>query len=103
MAEFKQSHKLHNVLYDIRGPLLEHAQRMEAAGHRILKLNIGNPAPFGFEAPEAILVDMVRHLPKPRGTATPGASFPHAPPSSSTTKAAVSRASTSTTCTWATA
>ncbi|MCC9173252.1 pyridoxal phosphate-dependent aminotransferase [Arthrobacter sp. zg-Y179] len=67
MAEFKQSHKLHNVLYDIRGPLLEHAQRMEAAGHRILKLNIGNPAPFGFEAPEAILVDMMRHLPKAQG------------------------------------
>ena len=67
MAEFKQSHKLHNVLYDIRGPLLEHAQRMEAAGHRILKLNIGNPAPFGFEAPEAILVDMMRHLPTAQG------------------------------------
>ncbi|MDM7989934.1 pyridoxal phosphate-dependent aminotransferase [Arthrobacter sp. zg-Y877] len=67
MVEFKQSHKLHNVLYDIRGPLLEHAQRMEAAGHRILKLNIGNPAPFGFEAPEAILVDMMRHLPKAQG------------------------------------
>ena len=48
MAEFKQSTKLHNVLYDIRGPLLEHAQRMEAEGQRILKLNIGNPAPFGF-------------------------------------------------------
>ena len=67
MAEFKQSHKLHNVLYDIRGPLLEHAQRMEAAGQRILKLNIGNPAPFGFEAPEAILVDMMRHLPTAQG------------------------------------
>ena len=62
MAEFKQSTKLHNVLYDIRGPLLEHAQRMEAEGQRILKLNIGNPAPFGFEAPDAILVDMMRHL-----------------------------------------
>ncbi|MBD8044083.1 pyridoxal phosphate-dependent aminotransferase [Arthrobacter sp. Sa2BUA2] len=67
MAEFTQSHKLHNVLYDIRGPLLEHAQRMEAAGQRILKLNIGNPAPFGFEAPEAILVDMIRHLPTAQG------------------------------------
>ncbi|MDO5743517.1 MAG: pyridoxal phosphate-dependent aminotransferase [Micrococcaceae bacterium] len=62
MPEFKQSTKLHNVLYDIRGPLLEHAQRMEAEGQRILKLNIGNPAPFGFEAPDAILVDMMRHL-----------------------------------------
>ncbi|WP_028280911.1 pyridoxal phosphate-dependent aminotransferase [Arthrobacter sp. H5] len=67
MAEFKQSNKLQNVLYDIRGPLLEHAKYMEAEGHRILKLNIGNPAPFGFEAPDAILVDMIRHLPKAQG------------------------------------
>ena len=67
MADFKQSNKLHNVLYDIRGPLLEHAKYMEAEGHRILKLNIGNPAPFGFEAPDAILVDMIRHLPNAQG------------------------------------
>ncbi|WP_299166146.1 pyridoxal phosphate-dependent aminotransferase [uncultured Arthrobacter sp.] len=67
MAEFKQSNKLHNVLYDIRGPLLEHAKIMEAEGHRILKLNIGNPAPFGFEAPDAILVDMIRNLPTAQG------------------------------------
>ena len=67
MAEFKQSTKLHNVLYDIRGPMLQAAQQMEAEGHRILKLNIGNPAPFGFEAPDAILVDMIRHLPHAQG------------------------------------
>ncbi|GAA4376911.1 pyridoxal phosphate-dependent aminotransferase [Paeniglutamicibacter cryotolerans] len=67
MPEYKQSTKLHNVLYDIRGPLLEHAQRMEAEGQRILKLNIGNPAPFGFEAPDAILVDMIRNLPDAQG------------------------------------
>ncbi|MBT1002859.1 pyridoxal phosphate-dependent aminotransferase [Paenarthrobacter sp. DKR-5] len=67
MAEIKQSSKLANVLYDIRGPVLEHAQRMEAEGHRILKLNIGNPAPFGFEAPDAILVDMIRNLPTAQG------------------------------------
>ncbi|WP_026531755.1 pyridoxal phosphate-dependent aminotransferase [Arthrobacter sp. H41] len=67
MATFKQSDKLHNVLYDIRGPLLEEAMRMEAQGHRILKLNIGNPAPFGFEAPDAILVDMIRNLPRSQG------------------------------------
>jgi alanine-synthesizing transaminase len=67
MAEFKQSTKLHNVLYDIRGPILQAAQQMEAEGHRILKLNIGNPAPFGFEAPDAILVDMIRHLPHAQG------------------------------------
>ncbi|MCX0277888.1 pyridoxal phosphate-dependent aminotransferase [Nocardia zapadnayensis] len=64
---FTQSAKLSNVLYDIRGPVLEEADRMEAAGHRILKLNIGNPAPFGFEAPDAILVDMIKHLPEAQG------------------------------------
>ncbi|GAA2102353.1 MULTISPECIES: pyridoxal phosphate-dependent aminotransferase [Brevibacterium] len=64
---FTQSAKLANVLYDIRGPVLEEAERMEAAGTRILKLNIGNPAPFGFEAPDSILVDMIKHLPQAQG------------------------------------
>lgn len=65
--EFKQSKKLANVLYDIRGPILEEAQRMEARGQRILKLNIGNPAPFGFEAPETIMMDIIEHLPETQG------------------------------------
>lgn len=67
MALYKQSKKLQNVLYDIRGPLLDEANRMEALGHRILKLNIGNPAPFGFEAPEAIMMDIIQHLPETQG------------------------------------
>ncbi|MDN5640546.1 pyridoxal phosphate-dependent aminotransferase [Rothia kristinae] len=67
MAHFRQSHKLHDVLYDIRGPVLEEAERMEAQGHRILRLNIGNPAPFGFEAPDAVMMDMIRHLPHAQG------------------------------------
>lgn len=67
MSDFSQSAKLASVRYDIRGPILERAQQLEAEGHRILKLNIGNPAPFGFEAPDAILVDMIRHLPKAQG------------------------------------
>ncbi|MBW4095786.1 MAG: pyridoxal phosphate-dependent aminotransferase [Acidobacteria bacterium] len=67
MVDFTQSAKLKNVQYDIRGPILAAAQQMEAQGHRILKLNIGNPAPFGFEAPDAILVDMIRHLPNAQG------------------------------------
>ncbi|TWP36808.1 pyridoxal phosphate-dependent aminotransferase [Leekyejoonella antrihumi] len=67
MRPIKQSHKLANVRYDVRGPILVEAERMEAEGHRILKLNIGNPAPFGFEAPEAILQDMVHHLPHAQG------------------------------------
>ena len=67
MRTIKQSKKLMNVRYDVRGPILEEAQRLEAQGHRILKLNIGNPAPFGFEAPEAIVADMVHHLPDAQG------------------------------------
>ena len=66
-GRIKQSSKLLDVRYDVRGPILEEAQRMEAAGHRIMKLNIGNPAPFGFEAPDAILKDMVSHLPHAQG------------------------------------
>ena len=62
-----QSSKLAGVCYDIRGPVLEHARRLEEQGHRVLKLNTGNPAPFGFSAPEELLVDMVRHLPAAQG------------------------------------
>ena len=65
--ELKQSHKLENVCYDIRGPVLEEAKRLEEEGRRIIKLNIGNPAPFGFEAPEEILVDVIRNLPSSQG------------------------------------
>jgi alanine-synthesizing transaminase len=62
-----QSRKLQDVVYEIRGPALEHAARLEAEGHRILKLNIGNPAPFGFEAPAGIVRDMVPALPGAHG------------------------------------
>jgi alanine-synthesizing transaminase len=57
-----QSSKLANVCYDIRGPILDEAMRLEDQGHRILKLNTGNPAPFGFEAPPEILQDILRNL-----------------------------------------
>ena len=67
MRPIVQSQKLRGVRYDVRGPILLEAQRLEAEGHRILKLNIGNTAPFGFEAPEAILADMIHHLPKSQG------------------------------------
>ena len=66
-SEIQKSHKLDDVLYDIRGPILDEANRLEHEGHRIMKLNIGNPAPFGFEAPEEVLVDMVRNLPTAQG------------------------------------
>ena len=67
MRKIRQSQKLRNVRYDVRGPILVEAQRLEAEGHRILKLNIGNPAPFGFEAPEAILADVTHHLAESQG------------------------------------
>jgi alanine-synthesizing transaminase len=63
----RKSHKLDNVCYEIRGPALREADRMEEEGHRILQLNIGNPAPFGFEAPDEILVDVIHHLPTAQG------------------------------------
>ena len=62
-----QSEKLAGVAYDVRGPVLAEAMRMEAEGHRILRLNIGNPAPFGFEAPDAVLEDVIRNLPLAQG------------------------------------
>ncbi len=64
---FAQSSKLQDVLYEIRGPVHAHAARLEAEGHRILKLNIGNPAPFGFEAPDVIMRDMIQALPYAQG------------------------------------
>lgn len=67
MRRIVQSRKLQHVRYDVRGPILVEAQRLEAEGHKILKLNIGNTAPFGFEAPEAIVADMVHNLPEAQG------------------------------------
>jgi alanine-synthesizing transaminase len=60
--EFRQSSKLAGVSYEIRGPVIEHANALEKAGHSVLRLNIGNPAPFGFDAPEELLQDMIRNL-----------------------------------------
>jgi len=65
-----QSTKLQNVLYEIRGPVNSEAERMEADGHRILKLNTGNPAVFGFEAPDVIMRDMIAALPTAQGYST---------------------------------
>lgn len=67
MKEILKSKKLEGVCYDIRGPVLEEAYRMEEAGQRILKLNIGNPAPFGLLAPDEILKDVVYNLPNAEG------------------------------------
>lgn len=62
MRTFRKSSKLDNVLYDVRGPVVDEAARMEEAGTQILKLNIGNPAPFGFQTPDEVIYDMRRQL-----------------------------------------
>ncbi|MAZ69272.1 pyridoxal phosphate-dependent aminotransferase [Porticoccus sp.] len=67
MQHIQKSNKLNNVCYDIRGPVLDHANRLEEEGLRILKLNIGNPAPFGFEAPDEIIHDVIHNLAKAQG------------------------------------
>ena len=67
MNQIKKSNKLEHVCYDIRGPVLQEAKRLEEEGNKVLKLNIGNPAPFGFEAPDEILVDVIRNLPSSQG------------------------------------
>ena len=62
MREFKKSSKLDNVLYDVRGPVVDEATHMEEAGTHVLKLNIGNPAPFGFRTPDEVIYDMRQRL-----------------------------------------
>jgi len=67
MSQFSKSDKLKNVFYDIRGPVLTEAKRLEDEGHRILKLNIGNPAPFGLNAPDEIIQDVTANLSNAEG------------------------------------
>ena len=67
MKPITKSAKLANVCYDIRGPIMDAARRMEEEGHKIIKLNIGNLAPFGFDSPEEIQQDMIRNLPNSAG------------------------------------
>ena len=67
MREFTKSSKLDNVLYDVRGPVVEEADRMISKGLEVLKLNIGNPAPFGFRAPEEVISDMAMNLRESEG------------------------------------
>ena len=67
MKQIQKSNKLSNVCYDIRGPIMDRARQMEEEGHKIIKLNIGNLAVFGFDAPEEIQQDMIRNLPASAG------------------------------------
>ena len=76
MQTIEQSHKLDNVCYDIRGPVLEQARLLEEDGHRILKLNIGNPAAFGFDAPDEILHDVIHNLANAQGYSDSKGLFP---------------------------
>ena len=62
MSDIKKSHKLEGVCYDIRGPVLAQAKKMEDEGQKVLKLNIGNPAAFGFDMPEDMHRDIIRNL-----------------------------------------
>ena len=62
MRTFDKSTKLDNVLYDVRGPVVDEAARMEEEGKEILKLNIGNPYPFGFSAPQEVILDMLSNI-----------------------------------------
>ena len=76
MRTFEKSTKLDNVCYDVRGPVVEEADRMIADGVHILKLNNGNPAPFGFTAPEEVIRDMMRNLPETEGYSDSKGLFP---------------------------
>ena len=67
MKEIKKSSKLEHVLYDIRGPIMDKAKQMEAEGRRLIKLNIGNLAVFGFDPPEEVMRDMIYNLPNSAG------------------------------------
>jgi alanine-synthesizing transaminase len=67
LKTIQKSAKLANVLYDIRGPIMDAARQLEDQGHKVIKLNIGNLAPFGFDAPEEIQQDMIRNLPDAAG------------------------------------
>ncbi|WP_199608628.1 pyridoxal phosphate-dependent aminotransferase [Flocculibacter collagenilyticus] len=67
MKKITKSRKLNDVCYDIRGPVLKEAKRLEDEGHKVLKLNIGNPAPFGFEAPDHIVKDVIHNLASSQG------------------------------------
>lgn len=76
MRSIDKSKKLHGVCYDLRGPVLEHAMRLEDEGQKILKLNIGNPAPFGFDAPDEIIADVIRNIRNAQGYTTSRGLFP---------------------------
>ena len=76
MQHINKSKKLEGVCYDIRGPVLDYANKLEEDGHKILKLNIGNPAPFGFDAPDEIIADVIHNLRAAQGYTASKGLFP---------------------------
>lgn len=76
MREFEKSHKLDNVSYDIRGPVLDEAQKMRANGEKILRLNTGNPAEFGFLAPDEVIRDLIENAVESEGYSDSKGIFP---------------------------
>lgn len=76
MRNFEKSSKLDGVSYDVRGPVLEEAERMQEEGIRILKLNTGNPAPFGFDAPNEVVRDMIMNVRNSEGYSDSKEFFP---------------------------
>ncbi|MFW5992366.1 MAG: aminotransferase, partial [Halanaerobiaceae bacterium] len=76
MKNISKSFKLNNVCYDIRGPVLDEARRLEEEGYNIIKLNIGNPAPFGFDAPDEIIHDVMYNLKNAQGYCDSKGIFP---------------------------
>jgi len=76
VRKFQKSYKLNNVCYDIRGPVLEEAQKLEEEGFNIIKLNVGNPSPFGLEAPDEIIHDVIFNLKKAQGYCDSKGIFP---------------------------
>ncbi|ACR10819.1 pyridoxal phosphate-dependent aminotransferase [Teredinibacter turnerae] len=76
MQQVNKSRKLDGVCYDIRGPVLEHSVRLEEEGHKVIKLNIGNPAPFGFDAPDEIIADVIHNIRNAQGYTESRGLFP---------------------------
>ena len=89
MSPIEKSSKLDNVCYDIRGPVLKEAKRLEEEGNKVLKLNIGNPAPFGFEAPDEICEYLRKNRQYYKAIAIQKDFTPHVKPLCSTTRHAV--------------
>lgn len=103
MNPIRKSAKLAHVLYDVRGPIVDAARQMEDEGQKIIRLNIGNMAPFGFDAPEEIQQDMIRNLPNSAGYSDSKGLFAARKAVITTRSSRAWRASRWRTCTWATA